>query len=328
MRSALVALLTLLAVVGMAAGGTRNSAAAPRQGTVSLTGLPPGAHVYVDGKKVRPREGALRLEPGIHELQVEAPEPPGADRVVAMRQTVEVRAGEKVVVEVRLVPVYALRDDPQLLLGPTPQGPPGLPARGFVAPPDLPAQTRLVKEGLLAFLHFLSKEMDEVETFHARVPTFYWFPPADAETVARGMHPFRVIAPRGAMGASGDVFLIQDTEGRPVVEAAKAHFGVPALEQSVMTAVKESLVKPFTPWRIRIYTPELRKRLDRQFGRHVWLPPVLGPPGRPGEFTAVPPEARPPRLGPEEVAALLTRLEQDADLKARIDALRRRIADR
>jgi hypothetical protein len=70
MRSIQVALLTLVALVEVAVGGTGADTAAPPTGTVTLSGLPAGARVYVDGKAARPREGALRLAPGVHEMQV------------------------------------------------------------------------------------------------------------------------------------------------------------------------------------------------------------------------------------------------------------------
>jgi hypothetical protein len=317
-------------------GGIAVALAAPPQATVTLVGLPAGAHVYVDDKEVRLRRRVARLAPGIHEVQIEALDAREADRVVAMRLSVEVTAGQRTELEVRLYPVYALWESPTAHLGPGPAGPPGLPARGFASPPDLAAQTRLVRDGLSRVLGDLEREIDFVQTFPYRFPKFYWwFAPFDAEpTLPRPPPNDAPLGVRGAVGPSGDVLLIQDANGRPVVEAAKTHLGLTELEKRVNTGASRARALRSTPRNIHIhiYSPKLRDRLNRQFGRDERLPGLRlpGPPGAhgpPGEIRGVPPEARPPRLGPEEVAALMTRLEQDADLKARIDRLRRRLRE-
>jgi hypothetical protein len=129
----------------------------------------------------------------------------------------------------------------------------------------------------------------------------------------------------GPAGPPGDLLLIQDAEGRPVVEAAKVRLGLPALESAVTTAVSWAPFKPFEPRIIIIRSPELRQLIHHPSGRYEWPPALPGKQGPPGPTDAVPLEARPPRLGPEEVAALLSRLEEDAELKTRIDGLRQRI---
>jgi hypothetical protein len=324
-RAVLSALI--LWAIGVLDGGTPAgialAEAAPRQGTVTLAGLPAGAHVFVDGKEVRPRDGALRLAPGSHEIQVEALEAPEAGRVMAMRRTVEVAAGETSILEARLAPVYALTAEVIGGLGPGPRGRPGLPAAGFAVPPDLPTQVRLVRVELLTLLDDLDRRMAFIQMYHPRLPAFY----ADGPLRPAG-HMIEPGGPAGRAGRPGDLLLIQDEAARPVVDVAMTRLGLVDLEREVTTAAAAARRKPFPPAQLRIQTPALQARLDQQIGRHPRLPALAGPPGPAGPITAVPPDMRPPRLTPEEVEALIGRLEQDAELKARIDALRRRIGER
>jgi len=202
---------------------------------------------------------------------------------------------------------------------------------GFGALPDLPTQHARVKEGLLALLDDLDRRLHFVRVFRHRVPRFYMLAPDGGQP--RFNSPpgtVELAGPPGPPGTSGDLLLIRDAEGRLVLETAKARLGLPSLERSVVSGISTALanLNPIQLQGIQIHTNEFRDFLDRQLGRDHRLLALPGPPGPAGSLDALPAEARPPRLGPEEVAALLGRLEQDPDLKARIESLRRRIEER
>lgn len=333
----------LLCVVSAAWGQAR--------GRVHLGDFPAGARVYVNAKPIVAQNGEFTLAPGWYQIQVERQE---KGELQAYRRYVQVVADKTVVMPivwhgVRLAftsgegGLYS----PPGVSGPSgPEGPPARPYKPLPANADTATlQAPLAEARDILLADFEAQVQDRLQSLGAPAPPLYLYLPGPPSPEPRG-DPGPV-GPPGAVGLPAEVGLIRNIAGIPMRDRIEQGLDLPAMQKTLaalLARLHALETQPPTGERAReqpflVLTPAWKTSLDQTWkrlrsgyveGRHHELGNVVGPAGAPGPRGAdrtAPNSAMLVRVSPEQEQQLVERLTTDPTTRARVEALRRQLAE-
>lgn len=271
---------------------------AAETGTVRLQGLQDNSLVYVDGKPVKVKNGALELPVGTHQLQVEqfrSPqeiqfEPQGIRNltgVYVFRSCLVLKNTQTLTISLKPLPVYptaaaTVHSSWSSMTAPGPMGPMGRPGATADKTQEMSLETAysLLQEAILGEfsdvwvqLRYAQVERPSAGSFGSRARN-HWYGPVTRLTKVN----YLICAPgpagrQGPIGLSGNLLRLQDAHGRSILQNARDAINLGQWKSEIHQIHQanrsnyrplhiEDVLKP-----VSLYTERWKNHLDGEFAR-------------------------------------------------------------